>query len=47
MTNKIRDKIVQYSIQREAAKISALSSRKIDKYEILQVKKYYHLLREE
>ena len=35
MTNKIRDKIVQYGIQRELAKISALSSRKNDKYEYL------------
>ena len=35
MTNddKIRDEKLQYYINREAAKISALSSGKIDKYE--------------
>ena len=33
--DKIRDEKVQYDINREAAKISALSSRKIDKYEYL------------
>ena len=32
---KIRDEILQYDINREAAKISALSSEKIDKYEYL------------
>ena len=32
---KIRDEKVQYDINREAAKISALSSEKIDKYEYL------------
>ena len=34
MTNddKIRDEKLQYNINREAAKISALSSGKIDKY---------------
>ena len=32
---KIRDEILQYSINREAAKISALSSEKIHKYEYL------------
>ena len=31
----IRDKKLQYDIHREAAKISALSSGKIDKYEYL------------
>ena len=30
--DQIRDKKLQYDINREAAKISALSSRKIDKY---------------
>ena len=37
MTNddKIRDEKVQYDINREAAKISALSSGRIDKYEYL------------
>ena len=45
MTNddKIRDEKLQYDINREAAKIKALSSRKIDKYE--QVKKYFLLIR--
>ena len=31
--DKIRDEKLQYDISREAAKISALSSVKIDKYE--------------
>ena len=33
--DKIRDEKLQYNINKEAAKISALSSRKIDKYEYL------------
>ena len=33
--DKIRDEKLQYDINREAAKISALSSGKIDKYEYL------------
>ena len=33
--NKIRDEKLQYNINREAAKIFALSSDKIDKYEYL------------
>ena len=33
--DKIRDEKLQYDINREAAKILALSSRKIDKYEYL------------
>ena len=33
--DQIRDKKLQYDINREAAKISALSSSKIDKYEYL------------
>ena len=33
--DKIRDEKLQYDINREATKISALSSRKIDKYEFL------------
>ena len=32
---QIRDEKLQYDIDREAAKISALSSGKIDKYEYL------------
>ena len=37
--DQIRDEKLQYDINREAAKISALPSDKIDKYEYL-VKKY-------
>ena len=33
--DKIRDEKLQYDIKREAVKISALSSGKIDKYEYL------------
>ena len=33
--DKIRDKKLQYDINREATKILALSSGKIDKYEFL------------
>ena len=33
--DKIRDEKLQYNINREAAKISALSYRKIDKYKFL------------
>ena len=33
--DKIRDEKLQYSINRETAKISALSSGKFDKYEYL------------
>ena len=32
---QIRDERIQYDINRKAAKIAALSSRKIDKYECL------------
>ena len=35
------DEKLQSDINRKAAKISALSSGKNDKYNILQVKKYY------
>ena len=35
INDKIRDKKLQYDINTEAAKISALSSRKIHKYEYL------------
>ena len=34
--DKIRDEKLQYDINREAAKISALFSGKIDKYECLK-----------
>ena len=42
--DQIKDEKLQYDINREAAKISALSSGKIDKYDILLVKRYYHLI---
>ena len=35
INDKIRDEKLQYNIKREAAKISALSSVKIDKHEYL------------
>ena len=35
INNQIRDEKLQYDINREAAKISALSSGKIDKYKYL------------
>ena len=35
INDKIRDKKLQYDINREIGKISALSSEKIDKYEYL------------
>ena len=35
VSDKIRDEKLQYDINREAAKMSALSSGKIDKYEYL------------
>ena len=35
ITDQIRDEKLQYDINRKAAKISALSSDKIDKYEYL------------
>ena len=37
--DQITDEILQYDINREAAKISALSSGKIDKYEYLTSEK--------
>ena len=42
--DQIRDEKLQYDINREAVKISALSSDKIDKYDILVVKTYCHLI---
>ena len=45
--DKIRDEKLLYDINREAAKISALSSRKIDKYQSQQAKKSYHLIKVE
>ena len=43
--DKIRHEKLQYDIDREAPKISAFSSDKIDN--TLQVKKYYHLIKVE
>ena len=42
--DQIKDEKLQYDINREAAKISALLSGKIDKYEYLLVKRHYHLI---
>ena len=49
MTNdeKIRDKKLQYDINREAAKVSALTSGKIDKNEVVRGEKYYLLIKKE
>ena len=49
MTNdeKIRDKKLQYDIKREAAKVSALTSGKIDKNEVVRGGKYYLLIKKE
>ena len=45
--DKIRDEKLQYDINREAAKISTLSSENIDKYaNILPAKKLYLLIKE-
>ena len=43
--DQIRDEKLQYDINREAVKISALSSNKFNKYEYLQRKEYYHLIK--
>ena len=45
--DKIKDENLQYDINREAAKISALSSGKLINMGILQVEKYYHLIKVE
>ena len=41
---QITDAKLQYDINREAAKISALSSGKLLSMNILLLKKYYHLI---
>ena len=40
--DQIKDEKLHYDINREAAKISALSSGKIDKYEYLTSEEYCH-----
>ena len=45
--DNIRDQKLQYDTNREAAKISTLLSGKINKQNILQVKKDYLLIKEE
>ena len=40
--DQIKDEKLQYDINREAAKISALSSGKFDNMNTLLVKKYYN-----
>ena len=44
--DKIRDEKLKYDINTEAAKLSALSSGKIDKYEYLTGKKYCLLIKD-
>ena len=41
--DKIKDEKLQYNIYREIAKLSTSSSGKIQKQEILQVKKFYQV----
>ena len=43
--DNVRDKKPQYGINREAAKISALSSGKIDEYEYLIDEQKCHLIK--
>ena len=43
--DKYRVKQLQYDINKEAEKIAALSSGKIDKYKYLTGKKYYLLIK--
>ena len=44
INDQIRDEKLLYDINREAAKILALSSRKIHKYEYLTGEEIYHLI---
>ena len=44
INDQIKDEKLQYDINKEAAKISALSLGKLHKYEYLLVKIYYHLI---
>ena len=45
--DRIRDGKLQYNVNREAAKISALSSGKIDKYELIKIKVNFDILLQE
>ena len=45
--DQIKDEKLQYDINREAAKISALSSGKLTNTNTLLVKKYYHRINNE
>ena len=45
--DKIRDAKLQYNINREAAKYQLYHLEKLIKMNILQVKKYYLLIKEE
>ena len=45
INGQMRDEKLQYDINREAAKISALSSNKIGNMNILLSKKYYHIIK--
>ena len=45
--DKIRDEKLQYNINREAAKKSALLSVRLITMNILQLKKHYHLIKVE
>ena len=42
INDQIKDEKLKYNINREAAKISTLSSGKLHKYEYLTGKIYYH-----
>ena len=46
IADKIRDEKAQYNINREAAKILALTSGKFNKYNISQVKNYCFLIKD-
>ena len=45
--DRIRDEKLQYDINRQARKISALLSEKLINMNFLQAKKYYLLIKEE
>ena len=45
--DEIRDEKLQHDINREAAKISELSSGKLINMNILLMNKYYHLIEKE